>query len=129
MFSMLGVIFFPRKELAAMAKVNPTMGDLYFNDLYDGMITWMSVFFGAVIWPNVTLPAMIEQNASYVLVFLFFALTSLIVWTNLLTAVVFQSYNERGEGDALVRGCRWMSLDVVGCRWSTCIHLYSAGCD
>ena len=51
---MLGVIFFPRKELAAMAKVNPTMGDLYFTDLYHGMITWMNVFFGAVIWPNVS---------------------------------------------------------------------------
>ena len=54
LFSMLGVIFFPRKELAAMAKVNPTMGDLYFTDLYHGMITWMNVFFGAVIWPNVS---------------------------------------------------------------------------
>ena len=72
---MLGVIFFPRKELAAMAKINPTMGDLYFKDLYMGMMTWMEVFFGAVIWPNVTLPAMIEQNPSYVLVFLFFGNT------------------------------------------------------
>jgi hypothetical protein len=50
---------------------------------------------------QVTLPAMIEQNAAYMMAFLFFALASLIVWTNLLTAVVFQSYNERAEGDAL----------------------------
>ena len=47
---MLGVIFFPRKELAAMAKINPTMGDLYFKDLYMGMMTWMEVFFGGVRW-------------------------------------------------------------------------------
>ena len=100
-FSMLAVIFFPRKEIAAMAKINPTTGDLYFSDLYAAAITWLSVFFGAVIWPNVTLPAMIEQNAVYVLLFLFFALGSLVVWTNLLTAVVFQSYNERSESDAL----------------------------
>ena len=84
-----------------MAKINPTTGDLYFSDLYAAAITWLSVFFGAVIWPNVTLPAMIEQNAVYVLLFLFFALGSLVVWTNLLTAVVFQSYNERSESDAL----------------------------
>ena len=100
-FSMLAVIFFPRKEIAAMAKINPTTGNLYFSDLYAAAITWLSVFFGAVIWPNVTLPAMIEQNAVYVLLFLFFALGSLVVWTNLLTAVVFQSYNERSESDAL----------------------------
>jgi len=44
---------------------------------------------------------MIEQHAVYVVFFLIFALGSLIVWTNLLTAVVFQSYNERAESDAL----------------------------
>ena len=33
--------------------------------------------------------------------FFFLALASLIVWTNLLTAVVFQSYNKRAERDAL----------------------------
>ena len=100
-FSIIALFLHPRKEMAAMAGINPTQGDLYFGDLYQAMVTWAQVLFGGVIWPDVTLPAMIEQSVGYFTVFLFFAAFSVIVWSNLLTAVVFQAYNERAERDAL----------------------------
>ena len=44
---MSAIVFFPRKEIAAMSSINPTTGDLYFRDMHDAIVSWFTIFFGA----------------------------------------------------------------------------------
>ena len=100
-FAVVGMYAFPRKVTAALGKSNPTEGDIYFSDIYVSIMTFTQILFGSVIWPDVTMPAMIETSAALYTIFFVFAITSTVVVTNLLTAVVFQAYNERAEREAL----------------------------
>ena len=100
-FAIIGMYAFPRKVTAALATANPTEGDIYFTDIYVSIMTFTQIHFGSVIWPDVTMPAMIETHAGLYMIFLVFAVMSVVVVTNLLTAVVFQSYNEHAEKQAL----------------------------
>ena len=47
LFAMSAIVFFPRKEIAAMSSINPTTGDLYFRDMHDAIVSWFTIFFGA----------------------------------------------------------------------------------
>ena len=110
-FAGLGVAMFPRRELALALGIDMTEGDLYYKDILSACIQLWYLFAGAVNFPDVMLPAFIQNDQWWYVVlvvvyFLFFLMISVFVLQNILIATVVEMHRDIEIRDIIARYLR-----------------------
>ena len=96
----VGIALFPRGDLAASVGIDSTEGDLYFKDIQSAVFQLFYLFAGAVNFPDVSLPAIIQNAGTWwyqvvcVAYFLSFVTLSIFVLQNILIATVVEMHKD-----------------------------------
>ena len=110
-FAGLGCAMFPRKELALALGIDTTEGDLYIKDILNACIQLWYLFAGAVNFPDVMLPAFIQNDQWWyvilvILYFISFLMVSVFVLQNILIATVIEMHRDIEIRDIIARYLR-----------------------
>mgnify|MGYP006090054727 CR=1 FL=1 len=110
-FAGLGIALFPRRQLAIALDIDMTEGDLYFKDILAAIFQLFYLFAGAVNFPDVMLPAFIQNDHWWYIVivvvyFLLFLMISVFVLQNILIATVIEMHRDIEIRDIIARYLR-----------------------
>ena len=96
----VGIALFPRGDLAASVGIDSTEGDLYFKDIQSAVFQLFYLFAGAVNFPDVSMPAIIQNANAWwyqiicVVYFLSFVMLSIFVLQNILIVTVVEMHKD-----------------------------------